>query len=329
MNHVPFASPPSPTSSRSSLSTTPPNLASSPMRTTDTLSSPPSPKRFDKLDKWTMGHVRALEDRMNEVERWISISTQHAYLPSQEDFEEERVGHEVTLPHGRLFFCARHALPCNSPPSSISSAMKAFVYGHFGVTPPFILRTGYTTRCFVLHHLSFLTGFRYGSAAVPACSTQVRSCLCFYQPNGQPNTHTCKRTNSTARIITPEIGCWEKIDECTPRSYSRVIGGSFSVSPVGDDDDDKKEEESAGEFREGEETIGKSSGIKLKNANGSLSSTTSNSISPGGPGGGDYKFTATTSPSPSTRRIRAQNFITDSYHGDHCTTKAEVEVPLF
>ncbi|EDQ99189.1 uncharacterized protein LACBIDRAFT_296011 [Laccaria bicolor S238N-H82] len=79
----------------------------------------------------------------------------------------------------------------------------------------------------------------------------------------------------------------------TPRSYSRVIGG----------DDDKKEEEGAGEFGEGEETIGKSSGIKLRNANGSLSSTTSNSMSPGGPGGGDYKPTATTSPSPSTRRI--------------------------
>ncbi|EDQ99439.1 uncharacterized protein LACBIDRAFT_335010 [Laccaria bicolor S238N-H82] len=114
----------------------------------------------------------------------------------------------------------------------------------------------------------------------------------------------------------------------TPRSYSRVIGGSFSVSPVGDDEDDKKkEDEGAGEFGEGEEIIGKSSGIKLKIANGSLSSTASNSISPGGPGGGDYKSTATTSPSPSTRRIRAQN--SDSYHGDHRAAKAEVEVPVF
>ena len=88
----------------------------------------------------------------------------------------------------------------------------------------------------------------------------------------------------------------------TPRSFSRVIGGSFSSSPVRDDDDDKKKgEEGDGEFGEGEETIGKSSGIKLKNTNGSVSK------SPGGPGGGDYKSTATTSPSPSTRRIRAQS----------------------
>ena len=94
----------------------------------------------------------------------------------------------------------------------------------------------------------------------------------------------------------------------TPRSYSRVIGGSFSSSPVGDDDDDRKKEEGGdGEFGEGEETIGKSSGIKLKNTNGSVSSTSNNSKSPGGPGGGDYKSTSTTSLSPSTRRIRAQS----------------------
>ena len=87
-----------------------------------------------------------------------------------------------------------------------------------------------------------------------------------------------------------------------------MIGGSFSSSPVGDDDDDKKKgEEGEGEFGEGEETIGKSSGIKFKNTNGSVSSTSNNSKSPGGPGGGDYKSTATTSPPPSTRRIRAQS----------------------
>ena len=28
-------------------------------------------KRFEKVEKWTVGHVRALEDRMNDVERWL------------------------------------------------------------------------------------------------------------------------------------------------------------------------------------------------------------------------------------------------------------------
>ena len=90
---VPSSSPSSPTPSRPSLSNMPPNLTPSPMRTTDTLSSSPSreapplnaqftsqgtlevpgtllmiAKRFEKVEKWTVGHVRALEDRMNDVE---------------------------------------------------------------------------------------------------------------------------------------------------------------------------------------------------------------------------------------------------------------------
>jgi len=123
----------------------------------------------------------------------------------------------------------------------------------------------------------------------------------FYTtPNANANTNTNP---------DPPAAALKRVG--TPRSFSRVIGGSFSSSPVGDDDEGKEEGE--GELGEGEETIGKSSGIKLRNANGSGTSSTnsnsnSNAISPGGPGGGDYKSTATTSPSPSsTRRIRAQS----------------------
>ncbi|KAJ2916218.1 hypothetical protein MD484_g4212, partial [Candolleomyces efflorescens] len=88
------ASPSSPTPSRPSLST--PNLSPSPMRTAGSFTDSPSreappvyaqfnpqgaldvpgtllaiAKRFEKLEKWTIGHVRALEDRMNDVERWL------------------------------------------------------------------------------------------------------------------------------------------------------------------------------------------------------------------------------------------------------------------
>ncbi|KAF9456741.1 hypothetical protein BDZ94DRAFT_1203948 [Collybia nuda] len=89
-------SPSSPTPSRPNLSNLPPNLTPSPMRGTDAASSSPSreapplyaqfnsqgtldvagtvltiAKRFEKLEKWTVGHVRALEDRMSDVERWL------------------------------------------------------------------------------------------------------------------------------------------------------------------------------------------------------------------------------------------------------------------
>ncbi|KAF8893076.1 hypothetical protein BD779DRAFT_1508738 [Infundibulicybe gibba] len=88
------ASPSSPTPSRPNLSNMAPNLSPSPMRSTDGLSpsreAPPVyaqfnahgaldvpgtllmiAKRFEKLEKWTVGHVRALEERMSDVERWL------------------------------------------------------------------------------------------------------------------------------------------------------------------------------------------------------------------------------------------------------------------
>ncbi|GJE93450.1 hypothetical protein PsYK624_096090 [Phanerochaete sordida] len=74
----------------------PPSLAPSPMRSTDNRSTSPgrngpplyaqfSPEgsldmpatlltiatRFEKLERWTVGHVRALEERMDDVERWL------------------------------------------------------------------------------------------------------------------------------------------------------------------------------------------------------------------------------------------------------------------
>jgi len=90
------SSPSSLTPSRPSLSNMAPVLTPSPMRASDTISSSPSreapplyaqfnpqgtldvpgtllaiAKRFEKLERWTVGHVRALEDRMNDVERWL------------------------------------------------------------------------------------------------------------------------------------------------------------------------------------------------------------------------------------------------------------------
>ncbi|TFY67022.1 hypothetical protein EVJ58_g1889 [Rhodofomes roseus] len=70
----------------------PPSLTASPLRSGDGSASQGQPiyaqfnpqgsldvattlltiaKRFEKLEKWTVGHVRALEERMDDVERWL------------------------------------------------------------------------------------------------------------------------------------------------------------------------------------------------------------------------------------------------------------------
>lgn len=86
-------SPTSPTPSRPTGLNMAPNLTPSPMRSGESSPSREAPplyaqfnnqgsldipgtllaiaKRFEKLEKWTVGHVRALEERMNDVERWL------------------------------------------------------------------------------------------------------------------------------------------------------------------------------------------------------------------------------------------------------------------
>lgn len=90
------AAPSSPSSRPLGVFSTPPSLAASPLRANDSSTGSPSRappplyaqfnsegtldvpgtlltvvKRFEKLEKWTVGHVRALEERMDDVERWL------------------------------------------------------------------------------------------------------------------------------------------------------------------------------------------------------------------------------------------------------------------
>ncbi|KAF9484305.1 hypothetical protein BDN70DRAFT_826014 [Pholiota conissans] len=151
-------SPSSPTPSRPSLSNMAPNLTPSPMRTTDTISSSPSreapplyaqfntqgtldvpgtllaiAKRFEKLEKWTVGHVRALEDRMNDVERWLvdkekaktdeSSATGVQQPQVQQELQEMR--EEVSELQGRVGELGREMAKLATAPSNMFSAPKA------------------------------------------------------------------------------------------------------------------------------------------------------------------------------------------------------------
>ncbi|KAF9017254.1 hypothetical protein BDZ89DRAFT_1045252 [Hymenopellis radicata] len=104
----------SPTPSRPSPTIPPPNLSPSPMRTGEpsSVSSPSREapplyaqfdangtldvhvtlltiaKRFEKLEKWTVGHVRALEERMSDVERWL--------VDKEKEKEDEQVSEKET-----------------------------------------------------------------------------------------------------------------------------------------------------------------------------------------------------------------------------------------
>ncbi|KAF9045076.1 hypothetical protein BJ165DRAFT_1346153, partial [Panaeolus papilionaceus] len=99
-------------------------------------------KRFEKLEKWTVGHVRALEERMNDVERWLvdkekekeekedtmsvkETSSKADHEKFHKDIEEIR--EDVTELQGRMGELGREMAKMATAPSRLSSGPKAQV----------------------------------------------------------------------------------------------------------------------------------------------------------------------------------------------------------
>lgn len=151
---------PSPTPSRPSLSNMPPNLTPSPMRTIDSLSSSPSREappiyaqfnpqgtldvsgtllaiatRFEKLEKWTTSHVRALEDRMNNVERWLADKEKdkEEEASMKEESKEislqelQEIREEVSELQDRFGELGREMAKLATAPSNLSNGPKSQV----------------------------------------------------------------------------------------------------------------------------------------------------------------------------------------------------------
>ncbi|KAK7052983.1 hypothetical protein VNI00_004304 [Paramarasmius palmivorus] len=150
-------SPASPTPSRSNMA---PNLSPSPLRSKDAGSSSPSreapplyaqfnaqgtldvhvtlltiAKRFEKLEKWTVGHVRALEERMSDVERWlvdkekekeaasvISSTQQPASISDAANTEIKELREEIVELQGRITEIGREMARLAVSPGNLSSA---------------------------------------------------------------------------------------------------------------------------------------------------------------------------------------------------------------
>ncbi|TFK68169.1 hypothetical protein BDN72DRAFT_842191 [Pluteus cervinus] len=150
-------SPTSPTPSRPSSSNMAPNLTPSPLRSLDMSTSPSREapplyaqfnaqgtldvhgslltilKRFEKLEKWTVGHVRALEERMSDVEKWLVDKEKEKDDGSPHDPHSSRgqggpAGHEMLEMReelaelqGRVSELGREMAKMATAPSNLSS----------------------------------------------------------------------------------------------------------------------------------------------------------------------------------------------------------------
>ncbi|GBE89780.1 predicted protein [Sparassis crispa] len=126
---------------------TPPSLAASPLRSNDGRAPPPLyaqfdsqgtldvpgtlltiVKRFEKLEKWTVGHVRALEERMDDVERWLVEKDKGEKEKGSTDGENgdaaaamDEVREELAELQGRLSELGREMAKMITAPGNLSS----------------------------------------------------------------------------------------------------------------------------------------------------------------------------------------------------------------
>ena len=142
------SSPSSPTPLRHS---NPPSLAASPLRGPDGKAPPPLysqfssdgaldvpstlltvARRFEKLEKWTVSHVRALEERMDDVERWLvekekekEAQGQHpgqqSHASSEVSQDISDIREEMTELQGRMSEIGREMAKLATSPSHLSN----------------------------------------------------------------------------------------------------------------------------------------------------------------------------------------------------------------
>jgi hypothetical protein len=149
------ASPSSPTPSRSILPGTSPLLTPSPMRAGESSYSPSREapplyaqfnaqgtldvpgtlltiaKRFEKLEKWTVGHVRALEERMGDVERWLVDKEKEKEATTEVDEGSDRtrtlaremseIREDISEVQGRVGELGREMAKLATSPANLSS----------------------------------------------------------------------------------------------------------------------------------------------------------------------------------------------------------------
>ncbi|KAF7355410.1 hypothetical protein MSAN_01457700 [Mycena sanguinolenta] len=96
-------------------------------------------KRFEKLEKWTVGHVRALEERMGDVERWLvdkenEKEVQHAQPSQRESSSKAREDSSEALTEireglqeleSRVSALGREMAKLATAPSNLSQSTQA------------------------------------------------------------------------------------------------------------------------------------------------------------------------------------------------------------
>ncbi|KAJ7498811.1 hypothetical protein FB451DRAFT_1072647 [Mycena latifolia] len=101
-------------------------------------------KRFEKLEKWTVGHVRALEERMGDVERWLvdkenekEQSLHESSPPSKEEGGEglSEIREGLQELQSRVSSLGREMAKLATAPANLSQSTQARYPAEISATP--------------------------------------------------------------------------------------------------------------------------------------------------------------------------------------------------
>ncbi|PFH47594.1 hypothetical protein AMATHDRAFT_67427 [Amanita thiersii Skay4041] len=138
-------------------------------------------RRFEKLEKWTVGHVRALEERMSDVERWLVDKEKEKDERNPKDSESANAGsgtpdasrdlseirEEITELQGRVGELGREmARMANPGHSRQSPSVTSSV-----ILPPSNLSSAFTTP----HHSRLVSSTARDSTSPPIASSKPSS----------------------------------------------------------------------------------------------------------------------------------------------------------
>lgn len=224
------SSPTSPSPLRRSI---PPSLAPSPQRSTDNKDSPPlyaqfssdgvldvTPtlltiaRRFEKLEKWTVNHVRALEERMDDVERWLVEKEKEKESQGQPQSQQSHTGpdlsqdisdirEEMTELQGRMSEIGREMAKLATSPSHLSNA---------------------PSKVHVIHRSS---SSEIAVRSMTASPTHSYPTVCGQDPTSPPSIAPLVPTSTGSRTRLP----YPTGDYATPPDTVILAQGYFSSPP--------------------------------------------------------------------------------------------------
>ncbi|KAJ7904619.1 hypothetical protein B0H14DRAFT_2663683 [Mycena olivaceomarginata] len=313
------SSPTTPTRPQVPHANMPPNLTPSPMRP-DTISSSPRErekevpplyahfdeatgtldvhvtlltiaKRFEKLEKWTVGHVRALEERMGDVERWLVDKENEKESQPEPSSQKKEDGGEALSDireglqelESRVSALGREMAKLATAPSNLSQSAQARYPAEISAAP----MTPSSTRLprpsgdyatppdskllsqdvFSTSPTSSVSGLPGTGAANLAGSTSTSySNASFSTASSISSGLPLKGSDLPVPKASPRPGGGRGSVSPTPRKrYTVALGGAESDSESGLEYGTAKfsssDVEDMGEF--GGETIGKSAAAKL------------------------------------------------------------------